>query len=124
MPSENFSETTEALVFDAEDVDDTKQIDSNPLFLPDEEMDEEEDEGNVHDMLKSGNRDMDLHYNELQPNPLPSNTESENGGRPMRVRLEYSKFLLINGIRRVCQPELVLQDKLIEIYLDFGLIQT
>jgi hypothetical protein len=82
MPPENFSETTQPLAFE-EDYDDATN--SDPLFLPDEEMDE--DEGDVNTMLmpfdppfaanpQGGNQDMDLHSNELQPNP---------GGRPMRV---------------------------------------
>jgi hypothetical protein len=70
---------------------------------------------------------MDSHSDELQPNPLPADDrESGNDGeRPMRVRhLEHSNFLLINGICRICQHELIHQDKLMEIYSDFGLIQT
>ena len=79
MPPENFSETTQPLAFEMEYDDVTN---SDPLFLPDEEM----DEGDVNSMLvpfnppfaanpQGGNQDMDSHSDE--PNP---------GERPMRVR--------------------------------------
>ncbi len=98
MLPEDFSETTQVLDFEAEYDDATKQINPDPLFLPDEEMDE--DEGDVSTMLipfdsiiaanrQCGNQDMDSHADELQPSPLPAdNRESGNDGeRPMRVRI-------------------------------------
>jgi len=95
MPPENFSETTQALGFKAEYDNTTKQINSNPLFLPDEEMDE--DEGDVNTMLlpfdplsaanpQGGNQDMDSHSDELQPSPLPADNRND-GERPMRVHV-------------------------------------
>ena len=85
MLPDNFSETTQALAFEAEYDDATN---SDPLFLPDEEMDG--DEGDVNAMLmpsdpsfaanpQGGNQDMDTHSDELQPN--------NPGDRPMLVRI-------------------------------------
>ena len=86
MPPENFSETMQPLAFEAE----YKAIHSNPLFLPDEEMDEDEDEGDVNTMLilpfaanQGGNQDMGSHSDELQPNPGEANAGA---------RLEHSNF--------------------------------
>jgi hypothetical protein len=84
MAPENFLETTQSLAFEAVYNDATN---SDPLFVPDEEMDQ--DEGDVNTMLipfdptfaanpQGGNQDMDSHSDELQPNP---------GERPMWVRV-------------------------------------
>jgi len=125
MPPTNFSETTRVLSFEAE-YDGATQYGLDPLFLPKDEMSQDED--NVNTMLKPSNPlSADSHSDELQPNPLPADVrESGNAGeRPMRVRaynrpISYS----INEICRVCQRELVRQGKLIKIHSDFRLIQT
>jgi hypothetical protein len=85
MLPNNFAETTQTLPFEAEYDDATN---SDPLFLPDDE-EMGGDEGDVNAMLipfdppfaanpQGGNQDMDLHSDELQPNP---------GDRPMLVRI-------------------------------------
>jgi len=133
MLPKDFSETTQALLFEAE-YDNTKQINSDPLFLPDEEMYEDDDINTTLPLdplfavsHEGGNQVMDSHSDELQPNPLPAdNRESGNDGeRPMRVRVYNTPIsYLINGICRICHHELVRQDKLIQIYSDFRLIGT
>lgn len=83
MPLANFSETTQLLAFEAE----YDATNSDPLFLPDEEMDE--DAGDVDTMLmpfdppfaanpQGGNQEPDSHSDELQPSP---------GEKPILVRI-------------------------------------
>ena len=129
MPPEDFSETSQALCFD----DTTK--DSDPLFLPDEEM--YEDENDINAMLvpsdplyfavdpDGGNQDM---VDWPQPNPPPTeNTEFGNDAeRPMRVRVQNTPIshLIDYRVCRICQHELVCLDKLKEIFSVFRSIQT
>jgi hypothetical protein len=94
MLREEFSETTEALHFEVEyDDTPTRQINSDPLFLPDEEMYEDEDDVNTMLVVavnpEGGNQDMNSHSDGVQPNPLPAdNWEFGNDGeRPVRVRV-------------------------------------
>ena len=133
MSPESFAETTQALAFEAE-YDYAKQINSDTLILPDEEMDEDD----INTMLvpfdpvfaanpQGGNQDMDSHSDGLQPNPLPVDYgESGNAGeRPMRVRVQNSPIsYAINEICRICRREFVRQAKLIKMYSDFRLIHT
>ena len=89
MSPENFSETTHALAFEAEYDDATRQISSERLFLPDDEMDEDEDEGDVNTMLMPFDPLFAANPQGGNQDTVPANNrESGNvGERPVRVRV-------------------------------------
>jgi hypothetical protein len=84
MPPSNLSETTQPLDFEEEyDEEYDNASNPDPLFLPDEEMDDDEGDDDVDNLLmaldpQDGNQETNSHSDELQPNP---------GERLMLVRL-------------------------------------